>query len=99
MRGWRRTAGVAPEVLYFDADGVMLTRFLDAEPLLPDRIAGMTIAPSSVPPGRFAGCTSRRIGFEGEFRPFESIDCLCRGAGSLRRAAIGVSERAIDRAD
>ena len=34
------TAGVAPEVLYFDADGLMLTRFLDAEPASPRPTAG-----------------------------------------------------------
>ena len=34
-------AGVAPEVLYFGEDGVMLTRFIeDAVPLRPERIRG-----------------------------------------------------------
>ena len=47
----------------------------------------MTIAPSSVPPGRFAGCTSLAPGFEGEFTAIRKHPRLRRGAGSLRRAA------------
>ena len=31
-------AGVAPQVLFFGPDGVMLTRFVDGEPLLPERL-------------------------------------------------------------
>ena len=93
MRGWRRTAGVAPEVLYFDADGLMLTRFLDAEPVLAARLQDDDSAIER------AARSLRRLHesgarFEGEFRPFESIAAY---VAALDRygAPLGVSERAI----
>ena len=40
-------AGVAPEILYFGGDGVMLTRFIaDAMPLLPARLSCRCWAPA-----------------------------------------------------
>ncbi len=46
-------AGVAPEVIHFGADGVMLTRFVDGEPLTRERIAApgaLERAGSDAPP-------------------------------------------------
>ena len=87
------TAGVAPEVLYFDADGLMLTRFLDAEPVLPARLQDDDSAIER------AARSFRRLHesgdrFEGEFHPFGSIAAY---VAALDRygAPLGVSERAI----
>jgi thiamine kinase-like enzyme len=65
-------AGVAPEVFHFDADGVMLTRFLDAETLLPPRLQEDE---SAIDRTAHALRMLHESGtqFEGMFRPFESI--------------------------
>jgi thiamine kinase-like enzyme len=65
-------AGVAPEVVHFGADGVMLTRFVDGEPLTPEKI----VAPGAL---RRVGAALRRLHdsgmkFAGRFDAFATID-------------------------
>jgi thiamine kinase-like enzyme len=65
-------AGVAPEVIHFGADGVMLTRFVDGEPLTPEKI----VAPGAL---RRVGAALRRLHdsgmkFAGRFDAFATID-------------------------
>jgi thiamine kinase-like enzyme len=66
-------AGVAPEVVHFGADGVMLTRFVDGEPLTPARFAEEPRALDRV------GIALRRlhdsgIEFAGRFEAFATIN-------------------------
>jgi len=77
-------AGVAPEVLYFGEDGVMLTRFIeDATPLRPERIRGSAGALQR-------GATALRrlhdadIAFASTFRVFETIDAYVASLQRLR---------------
>jgi thiamine kinase-like enzyme len=66
-------AGVAPEVIHFGADGVMLTKFVEGEPLTPERLAE---APGAL---ERVGTALRRlhdsgVAFAGRFQPFGTID-------------------------
>jgi thiamine kinase-like enzyme len=65
-------AGVAPEVIHFGADGVMLTRFVDGKPLTPEKI----VAPGAL---TRVGAALRRLhdsgaAFAGRFQPFGTSD-------------------------
>jgi thiamine kinase-like enzyme len=69
-------AGVAPDVVHFGADGVMLTRFVEGEPLTPERIT----RPDAL---ERVGQSLRhlhdsRIAFAGRFDPFGTIDRYSR---------------------
>jgi thiamine kinase-like enzyme len=81
--------GVAPEVLYFGSDGVMLTRFVDgAMPLLPARVnhtAG-ALERAATALGRLhrSGVT-----FAGNFHAFHTIDSY---AAILKRPGASLSE-------
>ena len=50
-------AGVAPEVIHFGSDGVMLTRFVEGEPLTPESLK-KTPARSNARRWRSGGCTT-----------------------------------------
>ncbi len=71
-------AGIAPEVLYFGADGLMLTRFIEgAEPLSPERLRG---EPETL---KRVGVALRRLhedvpAFASRLGPFATIDAYKR---------------------
>jgi thiamine kinase-like enzyme len=67
-------AGVAPEVLYFGEDGVMLTRFVEGGlPLRPERIRA---SEGALQRGAIALRRLHESGvvFAGTFRPFETVE-------------------------
>ena len=75
-------AGVAPDVLYFGDDGVMLTRFVEGGlPLRPERIRA---SEGALERGAIAlrRLHDANIVFAGAFRAFETIDAY---AAALRR--------------
>ena len=82
-------AGVAPEVLYFGDDGVMLTRFIeDAVPLRPERIRA---SEGALERGAIAlrRLHEADIAFASTFRAFETIDAY---AAALQRLGMPPSE-------
>ncbi len=85
-------AGVAPDVIHFGTDGVMLTRFVEGEPVTPTQITR---------PGTLerVGESLRRlhdaeIVFAGRFDPFGTIDRYCRVL-TARGVALSAGQRAI----
>jgi thiamine kinase-like enzyme len=82
-------AGVAPEVLYFGDDGVMLTRFVEGGlPLRPERILG---SEGALRRGAIAlrKLHDADIVFASRFRAFETIDAY---AASLQRLGHSLSD-------
>jgi thiamine kinase-like enzyme len=65
-------AGVAPEVLHFSADGVMLTRFIEGAPLSPQRFRDYPAAISRAARA-LADLHHKVEGFAGVFDVFERI--------------------------
>lgn len=86
-------AGVAPEVLHFGADGVMLTRFVDGEPLSPERILEKPGALERI------GSVLRQLHdgvptFISRLGPFATIDAYTRVLAD-RGVALTTRQRAI----
>lgn len=82
-------AGVAPEVLYFGDDGVMLTRFVeDALPLRPERIraGGGALQRGAI---ALRQLHDAEIVFASTFRAFETIDAY---AAALQRLGSPLSD-------
>jgi thiamine kinase-like enzyme len=88
-------AGVAPEVLYFGADGVMLTRFVEnATPLRPERILG---SEGALQRGAIAlrQLHDADITFASSFRAFETIDAYAAALQRLGSPPSDVAQAAI----
>ncbi len=86
-------AGIAPEVLHFGADGVMLTRFVDGEPLSPERILQKRGALERI------GAALRRLhdrvpAFVSRLGPFATIDAFTHVLAD-RGVALTARQRAI----
>ena len=88
-------AGVAPKVLYFGEDGVMLTRFVaDALPLRPERIR---TSEGALERGAIAlrRLHDADITFASSFRVFETIDAYAAALQRLGRTPSDVEQEAI----
>jgi thiamine kinase-like enzyme len=85
-------AGVAPEVIHFGENGVMLTRFVEGEPLTRERIT----APGAL---ERVGATLRRLhddvpAFASRLGPFATIDAYA-GVLAERGTALSARQREI----
>ncbi len=82
-------AGVAPEVLHFGADGVMLTRFVDGEPLTQEPIVARPGALQRVAQA-LKRLHDAKITFASRFEAFGTIDRYSR---ILAERGVGLSAR------
>jgi thiamine kinase-like enzyme len=92
-------AGVAPEVLYFGEDGVMLTRFIDGGmPLRPERIEA---SEGALERGAVALHRLHDSGvvFANTFRVFETIDAYAAALARLSRPPTDFEQHAIRATD